>query len=111
METSRNSSLTIAFLLAFLIIASDMHMGTQARKVSEVLKADCYSDADCKRRCSPLIGTCEADMHMGVQVRKMTEELKADCYSDGDCKSRCSPLPGTCEAGLCICVHLQPTST
>jgi hypothetical protein len=38
----------------------DMHMGTQARKVFEELKADCYSDHDCKSRCSPLIGVCEA---------------------------------------------------
>jgi hypothetical protein len=47
----------------------DMHMGTQARKVSEVLKADCYSDADCKSRCSPHKGTCEAGVCVCVHLQ------------------------------------------
>ncbi|CAJ2654247.1 unnamed protein product [Trifolium pratense] len=72
METSRNYSLTIAFLLAFLIIASDMHMVSQARKMTDELDSPrCNKDADCHDSycLPPLVEVCVAGVCMCIHFR------------------------------------------
>ncbi|KAG4387241.1 hypothetical protein GLYMA_11G159100v4 [Glycine max] len=48
MDSTRKSSLTLVFLLAFFIIASDMGMKSEAQ-ISPL--ARCSKDSDCKRYC------------------------------------------------------------
>ncbi|ESW20826.1 hypothetical protein PHAVU_005G017800 [Phaseolus vulgaris] len=50
METSRKSSLTLAFLLAFFIISSDIIVNSEAE--SRVFPLGrCTKDSDCKQYC------------------------------------------------------------
>ncbi|KAL5102281.1 hypothetical protein RYX36_006609, partial [Vicia faba] len=53
MKTARKYSLTIAILLVFFIIASDVATGSQVRGVSEDILQDCVKDADCVRKHWP----------------------------------------------------------
>ncbi|KEH15802.1 hypothetical protein MtrunA17_Chr4g0018841 [Medicago truncatula] len=60
MESTRKFSLTMVFLLAFLIIASslkptDIRMESQGRRMAHgVVPPSCKSDGDCKNyKCPP----------------------------------------------------------
>ncbi|KAL5096634.1 hypothetical protein RYX36_000961 [Vicia faba] len=50
METTRNISLTMALVLAFLIFASDMTIESQARGMSEDTLNKCVKNVDCVRK-------------------------------------------------------------
>ncbi|KAK7334591.1 hypothetical protein VNO80_26351 [Phaseolus coccineus] len=59
METSRKSSLTLSFLLAFFIISSDMIMNSEA---AEYPLGRCNKDPDCKQYC-PKCVSCNCVRH------------------------------------------------
>ncbi|ESW20824.1 hypothetical protein PHAVU_005G017600 [Phaseolus vulgaris] len=55
METSRKSSLMLAFLLAFFIISSDMIMNSEAARHAI---GRCNSDTECEKHCPKKCGSC-----------------------------------------------------
>ncbi|KAL5170106.1 hypothetical protein HKD37_11G031869 [Glycine soja] len=70
MDSTRKSSLTLVFLLAFFIIASDMGMKSEAQ-ISPL--ARCSKDSDCKRYC-PTCYQCNC-------VRRLKDEQKDRQFS------------------------------
>ncbi|KAK7322590.1 hypothetical protein VNO77_25978 [Canavalia gladiata] len=56
MECTRNSSVKLAFFLAFFIIASDMCVKSEAEN-SHLTSGHCTKDSDCHRFC-PTCRSC-----------------------------------------------------
>ncbi|KAL5054440.1 hypothetical protein RYX36_035122 [Vicia faba] len=97
MEAARKYSLTVAFLLAFLIIATDMATESQGRGVSENTQQACVNGSDC------------LNMATESQGRGVSENTQQVCVNGSDCLSKHFPCPPYmipfCVDGSCKCFH------
>nr|XP_012575539.2 uncharacterized protein LOC105853063 [Cicer arietinum] len=114
MEIVRNSSMAMAFLLAFFIISSDIHMESHARGVSEERYGFCGTNDDCQRNyhCPPgLVAVCVANECTCVhsqQTKQVSDDINGFCSTDGDCQHTrpCPPgLIAICVGNRCTCIH------
>ncbi|KEH29419.1 hypothetical protein MtrunA17_Chr4g0018671 [Medicago truncatula] len=65
MDSTRKLSLGVTFILAFFILASDLHMESQAWRVDHDPYKSCHSDEDCTKihyYCPPSkVPYCQVD--------------------------------------------------